>query len=613
MNNSSPFESQLHAFFQAMFAYLRRELAGKVSAERIDAAAREVLDHLRSSLKPGSWDTAAMVPIAQAKREANLLRTMRLHGHIVELTEPELVEVIKPSDSEGGPARTEAMIIRIQDRAGDSISSLDVLGAPLIDKIEHLHKRSLPVDVLGMPVVVGRLPGFGDIRPDGRAVMERGSFVFFVMDVEPSRSALDLVAASREERQMVEEWLASFPQRLPLDDMRDELIDQLGIVGTDDFPLLRDLIEFTVLQALSCGRIGHASGRLHLLLAGPPGQGKKLVGLAAKALNPACSELSASKVSVAGLVGASHPTGSGWKSTPGLFARAADGVAVLQDAHGWSEAVVRNIGPVLQEVIEDGVVRDAVAGGQMREAPVSLTIDLNRTSQLDTASRRPRAEAPILRLRPLLSRVDVIAEMPADVGRAWKVAGNMYRRMKVGPGEPDESFWIRSLRLLVAHLRDKHPEIDLDPVRGLMEKVHEELRQSNETAFAFMPEAGDLPTRLAISFGRLVASSARGSDRGVANESDVNRALKFLNLKLSFLRLHGARLVQMSDSPGDRDRRDEWVRHRAGTVVRADDLAGEYEQDTGEKVSERTMRRTIRQLGGKAAGKGMWRLPPTAG
>jgi hypothetical protein len=648
-------DEALRGFFKSLLAYLAGRLKGKVSAEKIRRTATEVFEGLRDDFQLGNWQDALPVTVEQAKRKACLLRSVRIFAHVAELKDPQIVIIEseegedddegKPgpqerpattvrrndggdanardgensdgaADAPGGetepdddvvPVQEEATCVRIRDLAGSEVWSLEVLGPELLDKLQDARRIGLPVEFLCMPIAV---PALLDVkRPDAKLGIERLDIVLHILDVRPSSSTLNMIAATHDERQDAEERRMALAAdgRAPLDELTDALVDHLGIAATDEFPLLRDLVEFAVLQSLSIGRITHASGRLHLLLVGPPGQGKKLVGVAARALNPFCSELSAAKVSPAGLIGASHYASGGWASKPGLLPNAAHGVALLQDAHGWSEATVRQIGPILQEVIEDGVVRSAVAGGVERAAPVGLIIDVNRTAHLDAGVAR-RPEAAILRLRPLLSRVDVIAEIPEDPDRAWRVGQRMYERLVVHQEGAAEPPWVRPLRLLVATLRDRHPTIDLGPVRAAMEAVHERLHADNRDVLALLAEAGDIPTRLAISFGRLVAASARAHDRSVASEADVEVALKFLNLKLRYLKMHTAKPV--SERPDVQESRQEWVRQKGGMSVSASDLATRYHHETGVEVSSRTIRRDFMALGAKRVGKDRWLLPP---
>lgn len=395
-----------------------------------------------------------------------------------------------------------------------------------------------------------------------------------------------------------------------MDHILDEVVRGLRVVALDQFPLLKTLLRFTVLQALSCGRLDHASGRLHAMVAGPPASGKKLIGLAGRALNPRWEEASAAKISAAGLVGASHHAAGGWQSQPGLIARADQGVVILQDAHAISQAELRRLGPVLQEVIEDGVVRDSVAGGVRRETAAALLIDLNRFAQLAAGPNGSAAEAALLLLRPLLSRLDLIVDIPADVERAWRVAGAMYRTIGAGSQTFENQPWVRHLRLLVGALRDRHPEIDLDPVRGGMEAAHEEIARQNAHLFSTVPELGDIPVRLAITMARLVSASARSDDRSVASVEDLEEALTFVRLKLEFLRVAVPDLARTADA-AKRPEGDDAARERhAGQTVHVSDFAKTYAEATGDTISERTARRHLRRIGAVRRGPGLYLLPP---
>jgi hypothetical protein len=142
-----------------------------------------------------------------------------------------------------------------------------------------------------------------------------------------------------------------------------------------------------------------------------------------------------------------------------------------------------------------------------------------------------------------------------------------------------------------------------------MEAVHANLHEDNRHVLTLMVQAGDIPTRLAISFGRLVAASARAHDRAVASGADVEVALKFVNLKLRYLAMHAAK--PMSERPDVQDARQDWVRRHGGTSVSASDLATRYHAETGVDVSSRTIRRDFITLGARKVGKDMWLLPPT--
>jgi hypothetical protein len=603
-------DARLEELFRALFTFIYRNIKGSPSFDDVARIAEDVLSQMKMGDWSPVWETAARRSILELKRKTSLYAPSRIVAFVTELHEPQL-KAIAIVDPETGVAKldtVEATYARLEDRHGDSIATIDVLGPHLVDRLQRARRDAKPLELLGATVA---LPAkFDPKSPNPYGSILATDFYFHVVDARESFSFLDLLGATDEEREATARILETLGGLSVVDELRDSVLQELHVAGADDFPLLKQLFEFAVVQALSMGSIGHASGRLHLLLVGPPAQGKKLVGLAARVLNPTWTELSAAKATPAGLIGASHPTGDGWKSRPGALSRAAHGVAVLQDAQGWRPSDITKLGPVLQEVMEDGVVRDSVAGGVLREVPVGLVIDLNRHAHLGTAASPTAPEAAILRLRPFLSRVDLIVEIPADADRAWRVAGKMYEKFGKKPSAHlDRAPWVRELRLVIAALRDKNPVIDLTPVTAAMEEVHDRIRQANQDRMPHTPELGDIPTRLAISFGRFVSAYARGANRSAAPIDDVRRAEVFLSMKLRFLRMSGA-WSSASGCPDVPMSRADWVRTHARGPMRPEDLARQYTADTGEAVSEKTIRRDLKQLGAKKASRGLYLLPP---
>lgn len=588
---------RLHEFFQALFAYLQQRLGPGVALKDLARIAREALAEM--NVTAVSWSGATRMSIVEACTVANALHGARIVGHVQEMADTTVISV--PTDDD----RTEDVEVTeivVEDLDGETICSLGVVGQPLIEKLRQLQRQALLVEFLGctvlVPVVRGRM-----------CANRQRAFFLQVLDAREAGGTLDLLGATDVEREKVEALRQNLVEQgeTPLAFLRRVVTERLRIVAADK-TLLGDLVEYVVLQAVSCGWIDHAPGKLHLLLVGPPGRGKKLVGLAAKCLNPVTVELSPIKATPAGLVGSSVRTAEGWRSIAGALPRAAHGVAVLQDAHAWPPYVVRKNAPVLQEVIEDGVVRDSVAGGRQRSAPTSLVIDLNRASQ----SERGYAgrEAPLLSVRPLLSRIDVIVEIPPNAKQPWEVAAELADSVGSRSMTLDQQPWVRTARLLVALLRDAHVQVDLTGVRPALRRAVQEIARRNAEVLERLEEAGDVPVRLVISAARLITASARACDRSVANEEDLARAVSFINRKLSFLRMHG---VPLSSCP-DREDRQAWVAEQAAHApVRPDELARAYTEQTGEHVDERTIRRDLRALGAHRVGKGKYLLPPKGG
>lgn len=595
--HSSDRDHELDELLRAVFLFLMQKAGRKADPEQILKSARRVAEELLGRCaSPVAWEAAHHATVQQVRRPAMLYRPVRIVAHLVHMSEPRLAQV---SDMDGKTTETVAAFLRLRDTEGTEIGTLPVLGEALVDKLLTMRQRA-HVEVLARTLAVFDMMTCPHL-----------AFVLQVFDARPSVSVLDLLGASDQERDEAAALLAGLAPAgtSPLEHILNEIVRGLRVVALDEFPLLRNLLRFTVLQALSCGRLDHASGRLHALVAGPPASGKKLLGLASRALNPRWAEASAAKISAAGLVGASHPAAGGWKSQPGLIAGADQGVVVLQDAHAISPAELRRLGPVLQEVIEDGVVRDSVAGGVQRETAAALLIDLNRLSQLVTSRKGSPTEAALLLLRPLLSRLDLIVDIPADVKRAWTVAGAIYGTIGPGGRTFDEQPWVRRLRLLVGALRDRHPEVNLDPVRDGMRAVHEEIAAENEKLFSTAPELGDIPVRLAITMARFVSASARAHDRSVAEVQDIEEALTFVRLKLQFLRVAVPDLARAVESAERVDADDRTEEHGAGQVVHVADFAKRHAEATGDDICERTARRHLRRLGAVRRGPGLYLLP----
>lgn len=601
------FDDRLRGLFIGMFLYLHERLAAHAGPDEINRVAREVLSAMDAKAKNASEDAPPeLVSIAAARSLEWLRRPVRIVGRVATIRDTEVVEVAAP---EGGVVHVETTSVEVADRHGESIWSLNVVGHDLVAKL-HAHAKHGSCEFLGTMVLVPK----GDFGLNFEPAEQRFAFALHIADVCPTASARDLVGASTSERDGAAASVAALASGAdsPYRHLYGELVEGLGIVGLEDARVLDAMLRFTVPQACSTGRIGNASGRLHGLVVGPPGRGKKLLVLAARALQPCAAELSASKASPAGLVGTSHRTQDGWKSTPGLLPAAAHGVALLQDAHGLREADLRRIAPILQELIEDGVVRDSVVCGSERPAETSLLIDVNRLSQLRASGANgAKNDAPILRLRPLLSRFDVIAEIPEASNATWAVSLKMYDKIGTGDRPLEERGWVREVRLLVAHLRDAIPHVDLSGVRALMRDKHEGFRRAHAEFFAAAPEAGDLPTRLVVSFARLVAASARADARERAVEEDVGIAAEFVRLKLAFLCRSACPSVQATRAQWSDPRKDReaWVAARRGAVVRPADLAVEYEAERGVPTHERTMRRAVQRLGGQPRGPGLYLLP----
>jgi len=552
------------AWLLAAALHKLKELFGnRLSADDLLAAAKRAIAGISPEESGPSWEQALFCTIESAQRVQRLRKAVRIVGTIAELTAPQVLRV----DVDGKPMEVEAVCVRIADASGQSMWSLDVLGKDLVDRLHRCWCAGAATEFLAVPIA---LPiAVGGKKPSFALDESRMNFFLHLRDLRTCASAFDLLAANTTERARAEEILRSLRRRgvTPIAFLYETVVRLIGAVGLVSFPLLVTLLRFAAFQALSCGHIDHASGRLHAIVPGPPGVGKGLLQLAAKLLNLLYVQVSPTKVSAAGLVGASHNTAAGWVSSAGAMARASGGVLLLQDAHGWGPAIVRQLAPVLQEVMEDGLVRDSVAGGVVREAGSSLLIDLNRFQHLGSDPHTGGAEAALLGVRPVLSRADLLCDIPPDAERAWAVGRAMCDAVGTGRERLEGSVEVRELRLLVALLRDRHPHVDITGVREDLGNAFDRVYEANRTFIRATPESGDVPVRLAITFARFISAIARSHDRSHAEPADVDEAAEYVNLKLNFLKMTAPAPTVRAPRATGRANPADWVGRHAGSAA----------------------------------------------
>ncbi len=595
----------LRSLFAAMFAYTREKLRGKATADDISSAVRSVLESMQIEEQQISWADAPTISVTTAKRRDALYRAVYLLAHVTHLDEPKVGYIPGEGDK---MTREDTICGRVTGLDGELMDLLPAIGSTVVQKLQEARREGGLVRITGLVVSVPARMSVGHAAVNLGNV---GQYALHVIDLQSTTSTLDLLGATpveREEtRQLLDELRADGVS--PFTHLTETVIEGLGVVGRTEIPEIYAALRFVVLQAVSSGFVGTSPGRLHLELVGPPGQGKKLVSLAARALNPVAREASATKVSPAGLVGASYQTGKGWASTPGLLPLASEGVLVVQDAHGWSRSQVGKLAPIFQELMEEGVVRDSVAGGTTHVARTALVIDANRHGQLGGIGGH--GEAPILTVVPIISRLDCMIEIPLDVGRSWRVGAEMYGTFKfTAGGDFERQPWVRRARLLVALLRDEHPEIDDSGATAALREAHCEIEQANHTFMQTNPvEASAIAGRMVISLTRLVRASARAHDRKVATTEDAGVALEFFRYKLNFMKMAIGR-VRASDCPGGEKRqREAYYARYAGQEVTAKDVQADVERDLGQQVTDKTIRRDLGDLGATKQ-NGRWLLPP---
>jgi DNA replicative helicase MCM subunit Mcm2 (Cdc46/Mcm family) len=420
----------------------------------------------------------------------------------------------------------------IQSPESDQITSTEITSQALIHKLQDMREPTCLIDVYGRLATVEswRFP-------------DKEEFRLVVYDVQPVRTALELICANHQEVEQVEQKLEQLKEQSIdiYEYLRTTVIYQIGIRGINEIPELSDSIDAIILQVASEGWLNNRdSGKIHTLVIGAPATGKKLLVEAIRALNPIYQEARGGKLTVAGICGTAHYDGDKWRSKPGYVPLANGGVFAIQDFHHVKATQRDKALDTLSLVIEDGKVIDSTSARQTHHALTAIHLDTNKRSDLfPEAALGKSLQEDIGIGMHLLSRFDYICDIKRDIQRQKTIVKAMYDGgSTVSTEHPDavRETWTRELQLMIAYLRSKHPTIDLQPVTAYMRQRHEQLMAMVEEQFESVPALlSDFQTRTVNSVRKMVAAKARLADRNTATKEDVDFAFQLLSRKFEFV------------------------------------------------------------------------------
>ena len=565
-----------------LLAHAVAQLSPKAPAEEIGAVVEHLIEKL--TLPPNDDPSTAEMArdISAGRRQGQRCRVM---GTVSKVSSPH-----RFFDTRSVPKiRREYIEVSLVDIRGDQVPTLQIVDCDHAETLLEASRSGTPILVEGVNIELPELSpraqewGLHGIRQSGYLLIDQ---------VSTSYTHLDAIAATEDERAEAKAWLKR-AHRTVRTSLTSILLQNLGII-TGSY--LDDLLEQVVVQATGTGTIGSTPGTIHMLVIGPPGHGKKLLGETAAIINPTFVEVMPGRTSVPGLTGMARQGGS-----PGALTRASGGVTNIQDAHAYSENEMKSLAPVLQHVMEDGEVRiGGMTGGQTRTAQTGLLIDANRSTALQGSGPCP----PILDQLPLKTRFDFISEIEMDIAASWEIGSKILATGTAGVAV--SASWKRRLQVLVATLRDRNPIIDLDSVEDQLTGGYKQLADDFSEFLHNHPlVASSLARRMAVSIKKVTSASARSQDRSTADASDAQFALDAARQKLTFIRNHVVRLSTCPKAEGPEP--TSWLRQKSGEF-KPSELVEEYEAETGHTVSERTFRRHLQKLGAKQAGKGLYRL-----
>jgi hypothetical protein len=220
-----------------------------------------------------------------------------------------------------------------------------------------------------------------------------------------------------------------------------------------------------------------------------------------------------------------------------------------------------------------------------------------------------------------LSRIDVVAALCVgdDIDQVAQDVSRQRLRARTPEVKAEMAARTRALKLLVGHLRDELPEIDLQPVEGSLEALvaqqqailREYAAQAGEEG-ALVPAA--LSLRMARALRKLVAASARLSGRGEANEEDVLCAAEMMAFKLEVVKWACGTAPEVAPQ-GSLAQQERWA--EATRELRRHKMMEEYggrmatveEIAAGTGQGRRTVERDLQQMG-LSPQKGQYEVDP---
>lgn len=360
-----------------------------------------------------------------------------------------------------------------------------------------------------------------------------------------------LHGATRKEMAVIDA-LIDDPGRAPGDLFRhvvEEAHAILDVAADNLSPRFRWCEKLVVLQALSAGQLDEEiNPRLSTYIFSEPGGSKRVLSRLSLLLSPAGAIVQPHNATHAGLTArVEQQARTGWVVHPGVIPRSNHGVCVLEDFHQFNRSLARTVRGTLLSILEDGKIAPQKAACASYETRAAIHINGNRLSSVFNVplGKGPKARLEDLSLTfDLFSRIDVLVELDCD-DDPRDSAIEMSKRPKkrrTPLSQAERQRRTRALKLLVARLLDRFPEVDMSAVEeevgkltGDLIDVMREFTAHNQNGEQGMDTDG-LVRRLANSVRKLIGASARLDGRGAANRQDIECVWKLLSYKLEVVR-----------------------------------------------------------------------------
>ena len=575
-------------------------LGAKLGLDQLlDDSARESLYNFASTVKDVEWETVFTKSIFDIKNEYSVGIPVSFVGTVSSISQPYPLKL--------GRKKHTVYNIILQDH---SRAEIDCLTIPY---------ESFKTEI-------------SDHFSNHRFVVFRGTilsvehpsniYLFFLHEIEPVVTPEDLIRIRPDIKGRVAKKFKKVSKKGGLLRwIKKTIVDEIGIMGLNKAKELDACLDFMILQSFSHGKSEKASMKLHSLVIGPPGVGKKLLTMTAKILNPVSEEISSTdgKITLAGLVGsAGKAKGGNIKSDPGYLPRASGGVVCIQDFHEIKQNR-KAILSVLSKTMEDGEVIDSTAAHWIHEAITSIHLDTNKYSQVGMMSGTNTIKDIDIPTN-ILSRFDFIIDIPRNIERQFEIAYMIIKGERIlssyGRGETEKE-WQRDLRRIVAYVRTYFSDVTVssDVSDYISEKI-KLYRQEYEKKFKDTGLMADIITRLIISIQKYIKAIASANLRTNALNSDVDYAFKLIKHKLDYLSSLGSSdtslLVDGVKKYKQEDRINIIHERLEGKIVDGKmvlELYKEYPEYIY-KLSDKTLVRDLNKAGNKIS-QGKWKITKT--
>lgn len=418
--------------------------------------------------------------------------------------------------------------LRLRTAAGEEVEA--VVGGELWERGQdaiHSGERL---------VAVGRLR-----RAEAHGPRRGGQGPAYALDLAaleelPDRAAL--LGAPAEELAEADDTLARFatkPERL-----REHLLEEArALLGLEDpgSHRLQELDTLCLLQALSHGPADQDENpRLTVFCLSRYVPRRRRLARLAALLAPRFSIGTLDPVGLKRLLPRVLVKDSGNLAEPGLIGDAAPGTLVLEGLHELKDKALVNARGHLFCLVEKGLMcpRDSPCATYQADAAVLVLAE--RAGHLGRLIDRGLwSSHPAVIFFELLTCFDVVVD--ADAGVDWIAPSES------GHGRPDPAR-ARRLKLLLARICDRLPDVDIDPYReevgGVIDRF-QDAEQALLRGLADRPRAlfqtyhAQILHNLALTTRKLVRAAARMEARPTINRNDIEWVFRLGTRKLETL------------------------------------------------------------------------------